>query len=196
MPNQRVLQNAYIGVFTNIEQVNEPQPSTTLTGVGIHPGDLGQRVELTQVGLGTKEYQKVLLDSGATSATAAGALAAGQTLYWKSKPNYLVTNDATQAIGGQSANSAFRNEVAGILTCTAPTAGNATWIQQKGNNTVVKSKSLTGVAGYWIVADTTTAQVDIVATGTAPTVQPLGKNNTVGAAQTVLNVDLDVPGIP
>jgi hypothetical protein len=195
MPNQRVVQNPYIGVFTNIEQVNEPQTGAGV--VGIHPGDLGQRAELTQVGAGTKEYQKVILDSGAVSAASGGALAAGQTLYWKNKATYTVTNDSTQAIGGQSANNAWRNEVAGVLTCTSPTAGNATWIQQKGNNTNVKSKSITPITGYWVVSDTTTAQVDQVATTTAPTVQPMGKMVSAGAvALTTLAVDLDIPGIP
>lgn len=196
MPNQRHVYNPYIGPFTDIEQVNEQQPSASYTGVGIHPGDIGQRAILTQKGVGTKEYQKVILDSGVSASTSGGVYTAGQTLYWKDKSRYIVTNDSVQAIGGQSANSAWRNEVAGILTCTGPTSGYATWIQQKGNNTIVKSKSLTAVAGYQIVSDTTTAQVDIVAAGTAVGVLPLGKNNTVGAAQTVLNVDLDIPGIP
>lgn len=197
MANIRVIQSPYIGPFSNIENVNEAPPSSTVTGVGIHVGELGGRTELTQTGTGTKEYQKVQLDSGATSATGVGAVAAGQLAYWKDKSKYLVTNDWTQAIGGQSANSAFRNEVAGVFT-NAVTAGNYTWIQQKGNTTVLKSVSSTGVAGYWVVGDTTasTAQVALVAAGTAPTVQPLGKNNSVGATLTTLNVDLDIPGIP
>lgn len=193
MANIRVIQSPYIGPFSNIEQVNEaPASSTTAPyGVGTHVGELGGRVELTQTGSGTKEYQKVQLDSGT-----AVAYATGQLLYWKNKASYIVTADAVQAIGGQSANSAFRNEVAGVLTVTSPTAGNYTWIQQKGNNTVLKSKSLTGVAGYQLVSDTTTAQADIVAAGTAITVVAIGKNNSVGAALTTLNCDLDIPGIP
>lgn len=197
MPNQRVTQNPYIGRFTNIEQVNEPQQSTTETGVGLHIGDLGQRCELTQAGVGTKEYQKVVLDSGATAATSGGLYAAGQTVYWKDKSRYIVTNDTVQAIGGLSANNAFRNEVAGVITATTITAGNATWIQQKGNNTNVKFKSGTPITGYWVVADTTAAQTDQVATTTAPVVQPMGKMVSAGAvALTTVTVDLDVPGIP
>lgn len=198
MSNSRWIVSPYIGPFANIEAVNESfSPSTAPYGVGIRVGELGARTGLTQTGVGTKEYQKVQLDSGATAATAIGVVAAGQLAYWKDKSKYLVTNDIVQALGGQSANSAFRNEVAGVFT-NAVTAGNFTWVQQKGNTTVLKSKSLTGVAGYWLVSDTTagTAQADIVATGTAPTVQSIGKNNTVGAAQTTLNADLDIPGIP
>ena len=67
MANIRVIQSPYIGPFSNIEAVNE---SSTSTGVGIHVGELGGRVELTQTGAGTKEYQKVQLDSG----VAAGSL--------------------------------------------------------------------------------------------------------------------------
>ena len=74
MPNIRVIQSPYIGPFANIEQVIE---SSTSTGVGIHLGEIGGRVELTQTGVGTKEYQKVQLDSGAVAASAAGAGATG-----------------------------------------------------------------------------------------------------------------------
>lgn len=201
MANIRVIQSPYIGPFSNIENVIE---SSTGSGVGIHVGELGGRVELTQTGVGTKEYQKVQLDSGAVAAAGGGAPTIGQIAYWKDKSKYLVTNDFLQAVGGQSANTAFRNEIAGVIvTPTAsfvPFAGLAPyiWVQQKGNNTVLKSKSVTGVAGYWVVGDNTasTAQADLVATGTAPTVQPIGKNNSVGATLTTLNVDLDVPGIP
>lgn len=183
MPNDRVVESAYIGPFANVEAVN--------TSSLFHPGELGIRVALTQTGSGAKEYQLVQLDSG----TAVATPAIGDVTYWKNKASYIVTRDSVQAVGGQSANSAFRNEVAGVLTVAA-TPGNFTFIQQKGNHTAVKSKSLTGVAGYQIVADTTTAQTDIVAAGTAVTVQSLGKNNSVGTTLTSLNVDLDIPGIP
>lgn len=197
MANIRVIQSPYIGPFSNIEAVNEP---STGSGIGIHVGELGGRVELTQTGAGTKEYQKVQLDSGVAVGVGPGVVATGQLAYWKLKANYIVTNDPGQAIGATSVvnvNTPFRNEVAGVFT-NAVTAGNYTWVQQKGNNTVLKSKSVTAIPGYWVVSDNTaaTSQVDLVATTTAPTVQPLGKNNTSGTAQTTLNVDLDIPGIP
>lgn len=197
MPNIRIIQSPYIGPFSNIEAVNE---SSTGSGVGIHVGELGGRVELTQTGSGTKEYQKVQLDSGAVAGSGPGVVAIGQLAYWKDKSKYLVTNDPAQAIGASSVanvNTPFRNEVAGVFT-VAGTAGNYMWVQQKGNSTVVKSKSVTGVPGYWVVSDNTaaTSQVDLVATGTAPTIQPLGKNVTGGSALTTLTVDLDIPGIP
>lgn len=197
MANIRVIQSPYIGPFSNIEAVNE---SSTTSGVGIHTGELGGRVELTQTGAGTKEYQKVQLDSGAIAGSGPGVVVAGQLAYWKNKASYIVTNDPGQAIGASSAgsvNSAFRNEVAGMFT-NAVTANNYTWIQQKGNTTVLKSKSLTGVAGYFLVSDNTanTAQADIVVSTGAPIVQTIGKNNSVGTALTTLNADLDIPGIP
>lgn len=191
MANIREVYSPYIGQFADIESVNESFSATVAPyGVGLAVGQLGARCILTQKGIGTKEYQKVQLDSGTAVTPASGSI-----VYWKDKSKYIVTGDAVQAVGGQSANSAFRNEVAGMLTTTV-TAGNYTWIQQKGNTTQLISKSLTGVAGYQLVSDTTTGQVDIVAAGTAPTVLALGKNNTVGAAKTVLNADLDIPGIP
>jgi|SRR5580765_210481 len=197
MANIRVIQSPYIGPFSNIEAVNE---SSTTSGVGIHVGELGGRVELTQTGAGTKEYQKVQLDSGAVAGSGPGIVAIGQLAYWKDKSKYLVTNDPGQAIGAASVintNTPFRNEVAGVFT-VAVTAGNYTWVQQKGNNTTVKSVSSTGVPGYWVVSDNTaaTSQVALVATTTAPTVQPLGKNVTAGSGLTTLTVDLDIPGIP
>jgi hypothetical protein len=201
MANIRVIQSPYIGPFSNIETVIE-NASSTQTGVGIHVGELGGRVELTQTGVGTKEYQKVQMDSGAVAAAGGGVPTLGQLVYWKDKSKYLVTNDSVQAVGGQSANNAFRNEVAGmIVTPTAsfvPFLGQSLyiWIQQKGNTASLKSKSVTAVAGYFLVSDTTTAQADIVVSTGAPIVQTIGKNNTVGAAQTTLNADLDIPGIP
>lgn len=194
MPANRVIESIYLGPFSSVESFN----SSTL----YKQGELGARVATG----GNKEYQLVQLDSGATAATGVGIVAVGQVAYWKDKTRYLVTNNFLAAVGGQSANNAFRNEIAGIFR-VAVTPGAAAdssgggyycFVQQKGNCSNVVSKSLTAVKGYWIVGDTTasTAQVDIVAAGTAPTVQPIGKCNQDGSSITSLNVDLDVPGIP
>jgi hypothetical protein len=194
MPANRVIESIYLGPFTSAEAFN----SSTL----YKQGELGARVATT----GGKEYQLVQLDSGATSANTVGIVAVGQVAYWKDKSRYLVTNDNRVCVGGQSANSAYRNEVAGIfrVAVTPGAAGDTSgggyycFVQQKGNCTNVVSKSLTAVKGYQIVGDNTsnTAQVDIVASGTAVTVQSLGKCNQDGSTITSLNVDLDVPGIP
>jgi uncharacterized protein with beta-barrel porin domain len=194
MPNDRVIETVYIGPFTNVEAVNV----ATL----FHPGELGARVALTQVGIASKEYQLVQLDSG----TAVATPAIGDLVYWKQigsggasgKSQYLVTRDSAQAVGGAgNANSAFRNEVAGVLV-NATTPGNFTFIQQKGNHTAVKFKSGAAVTGYSLVADTTTAQADLIASGTAITLMTLGRSNTnsAGVSITSINADLDIPGIP
>jgi len=200
MANIRVIQSPYIGPFANIEAVVEP---STGSGVGIHVGELGGRVELTQTGAGTKEYQKVQLDSGAVAATAAGAPTTNQLLYWKNKQTYTVTNDSRFAIGGQTTHG-WRNEVAGVLVQpqAALTAqiGLAPyiWIQQKGNCAAVKIASGSPNPGDTLISDTSaTAAEGLIATAsTAPVVLPLGRFTTVGTTVTVAPVDLDIPGIP
>lgn len=203
MANIRVIQSPYIGPFANVEAVVE---SSSSSGVGIHVGELGGRVELTQTGAGTKEYQKVQLDSGAVAASAAGAPTTNQVLYWKNKQTYTVTNDSRFAIGGQitGGTAPFRNEVAGILVqpqaslTTAIGTGPYIWVQQKGNCAAVKIASGSPNPGDQLVADTSTtaAQGVVVAAGTAVTVQSLGKFTTVGSSVVVAAVDLDIPGIP
>lgn len=196
MANIRVIQSPYIGPFSNVETVNEIPPSTTNTGIGIHQGELGGRVELTQTGSGTKEYQKCQIDSGAT-ATANLAPAIGQMLYWKNKASYIVTNDSRFAVGGQTT-SGWRNEVAGILLVAA-TPGNNVWLQQKGNCTTVNISSGSPNPGDLLIASTSTtlAQGTIVTAGSAaPVVQNLGKFALAQTTVTVATVDLDIPGIP
>lgn len=183
MPANRVVETYYIGPFSTIESVN--------TATLYKPGELGIRVDTT----GNKEYQLVQLDSGATSANTVGVVATGMIAYWKSKSSYIVTNDQRQSVGGLTAGA--RNEIAGVFT-NAVTAGNFTFIQQKGNNAAVKIVSSSPNIGDWIVGDNTanTAQGAVVAIGTAPTVQPIGKAAATGASVTTIAVDLDVPGIP
>jgi hypothetical protein len=201
MANIRVIQSPYIGPFSNIENVIE---SSTGSGVGIHVGELGGRVELTQTGVGTKEYQKVQLDSGAVAAAASGAPTLGEMVYWKDKSKYLVTNDSRFAVGGQTTNG-WRNEVAGIIV--TPTASLATfaglapyiWVQQKGNNTAVKITSSSPNPGDKLISDTSTtaAQGLIVTAGAAaPVVMELGRFSLAQTTVTSAAVDLDIPGIP
>jgi len=202
MANIRVIQSPYIGPFSNIEAVFE---SALTSGVGIHTGELGGRVELTQTGAGTKEYQKVQLDSGAVAATPAGAPTTNQLLYWKNKQAYIVTNDSRFAIGGQPSGAVgFQNEVAGVLvTPQATLTANIgipgyIWVQQKGNCAAVKIASGSPNPGDQLTANNsaTAAQGLVTATGTAPLTQSLGKFTTVGSSVVVAPVDLDIPGIP
>lgn len=200
MPNIRIIQSPYIGPFSNVEAVVE---ASTGSGVGIHVGELGGRVELTQTGAGTKEYQKVQLDSGAVAASAAGAPTTNQLLYWKNKQTYTVTNDSRFAIGGQTTHG-WRNEVAGVLVqpqaalTTAIGLAPYIWVQQKGNCAAVKIASGSPNPGDQLISDTsaTLAQGLIVAANTAPLTQSLGKFTTVGSSVVVAAVDLDIPGIP
>ena len=200
MANIRVIQSPYIGPFSNIEAVFEP---VSQSGVGIHVGELGGRVELTQTGSGTKEYQKVQLDSGAVAATTVGAPTTGELAFWKDKSRYIVTNDTLQAIGGQTTHG-WRNEVAGVfvtpqatLTANVGVAGYI-WVQQKGNCPTVKIASGSPAVGDKLIAGTvTTTAAGLIATAsTAPVVTPLGVFTTAAVTVTTAPVDLDIPGIP
>lgn len=118
---------------------------------------------------GAKTYSVVIVDSGATSANTVGAVAANQLLFWKSKVNRIVTNDARQAIGFSAA--AQGNEVAGIARCAVAVPGaGGTLINMliRGSNITVASGAGPTV-GMGLVADTTAnvAQVTNTAVGTA-----------------------------
>lgn len=166
------------------------------------PAELGMRVADTQ----GHEWQSVQLDSGATSATGIGAVAAGQLAYWKAGPagpgaGYIVTNDWRFALGGQSTNTGFRNFVAGAfqpITGTTYTAGNYIWVQTKGatsTNLALLSSATPGV-GDVLVSDNTasTAQVNSVNAGTAPTCMEVGIATGAKVSNTV-PADLNIPYI-
>ena len=179
MPSAREDATIYLGPFASIDLVNV----ATL----YKPGELGKHVVI-----GGREWQLVQLDSGAVAANGVGVVASGQLAYWKDKANYIVTNDFRQALG---ASTGCRNEVAGLFT-NAVTASYSTYLQIKGKSFVsVKLKSSSPAVGDWIVGDNTasTAQADVVAVATAPTVQPIGKANAAGSSVTTIGVDLDVP---
>ena len=153
------------------------------------PGELGVYYEFNQ-----NAYQIVQLDSGATSATPTGVVAANELAFWKDKANYIVTNDVRLAMGGQGANSAFRNFVAGVFRVAA-TAGNIVHVLQKGNSIAVKSDG-NGAIGDTAVADTstTTARVTAVTAGTAATCNPLGTIRGASSGGNI-NVDLNIPSV-
>lgn len=153
------------------------------------PGEMGVYYDF-----GQRSYQIVQLDSGATSATPTGAVATNQLAYWKDKANYIVTNDARFALGGQGANSAYRNFVAGVFRTTV-TAGNICHIIQRGNNIGVASDGSGAVGDSAICATSTTlAQVTNVAAGTAAGPQVLGVIRGP-AVSSVIPVDLNIPSI-
>ncbi len=181
MPHTRSTQTIHIGQRSSIRNMNEQTDP--------RPGELGGHVFVRG---SDEEYQKIVLDTGATSATPTGVVAQGQLAYWKSKgPNYIVTNDHRVAIGGEStSDNNKRNAVAGIFT-TAVTAGYFGVIQVGGNySTVLTNGDNNGKAGDYVIPSTTSSQADMVAAGTAPTNTSIGKCSGAEAASRVA-VDLN-----
>lgn len=167
-------------------------------GLGYNQGELGLTFE--QNG---NQYQEVQLDSGATSATPTGAVAAGQAAYWKDKSKYLVTNDSRQAVGG-STTSGFANEVAGVFRNAVPAVatvqgyGTVCMVLQKGRGISLKTPSTLTASNFGdaVIANSSTPRADFTntAAGTAPTNQRLG--TWVGASSGgFANADIDIPNI-
>lgn len=143
-----------------------------------------------------KTYQVVQLDSGATSATSTGAVAANDLAFWKDPNVYLVTNDQTQAVGGQVTN-AWRNFVAGVFRTTV-TAGNYCCILQRGENIPVNGAAGGGVGQTVIANSGSDADVTFEAVGTQATYQPLGiaREATADTTAGMVNVNLHIPSVP
>lgn len=163
---------------------------TDFYSMGGQPGDLGLAFE---AGNPARSYQRVQLDSGATSATPAGAVAVGDLLYWKDKSVYLVTNDSRFAMNGASAVGAYRNYGAGVARIAA-TAGNIIDICQRGQSIPCADGGNSFTAGETVFAEATTTDsaFDRTAVGTYPGVMVLGIARGA-AANGLVNVDLDIP---
>lgn len=164
---------------------------TDFNGMGGQPGSLGIAFQATPV---DRQYQRVQLDSGATSATPTGAVAANQIAYWKDKGNYIVTNDSRFALAGTVASGGYRNARAGIFR-SAPTPGNYIDILQKGRGIPVASDG-TGAAGdiAVVLASTTVPSVAAIAAGTAPTCLTVGVVRVASVASVIM-LDVDIPNI-
>jgi len=165
-------------------------PDTVNYNPNYAPGELGVYYDYVQ-----RSYQIVQLDSGATSATPFGAVAANQIAFWKDKTNYIVTNDNRFALGGApAANSAYRNFVAGVFR-NAGTPGNTMHILQRGNAINVASDGNGAIGDSAVVLVSASAnQVTNVAAGTAPGPVPLGQIRGA-AVSNVITVDLAIPSI-
>lgn len=163
--------------------------SADFNSMGGQPGGLGIKFEASPP---DRTYQRVQLDSGATSATPTGAVAANQLAYWKDKSVYLVTNDSRQAMGGAVASGGYVNYVAGIFRLAA-TAGNYIDILKRGRSIPVADGGNTYAAGEQVIAKAaaTTAAADRNAVGTAPVSQVIGVARGVAAGGNV-NVDVDI----
>lgn len=164
-------------------------PATPGTNIPYAGGDLGNAYDFND-----KTYQKVYLDSGATSASPAGVVAATQLAYWKDRTNYIVTNDSRFAMFGGVANS-WRNNIAGLFRAAVP-AGSFCWVLQRGRAVNVKEAG-SATQGMILISDTSTtaAQALGVAINTAPNCMTLGVVITATAAGTC-SVDFDMPNIP
>ena len=164
-------------------------PDTMNVSSLYNAGQIGQAYDVND-----RAYQCVQVDSGATSATPAGAVAANQLAYWKDRATYTVTNDSRFALlDGQS--TSFRNNVAGIFRVAA-TAGYYVNVLQEGRNISVKEVgSATG--GMTLCASTSTTAADALGTAinTACPAQQIGVVRTATSG-TTCTADVMIPNIP
>lgn len=190
-------------------------PQNTSVGFSTNPYLYGANADATNVAtlyaqaeLGVvfydqnNKYQRVLSDSGATSATPTGAIAAGQLAYWMGKEKKIVTNDSRFSLAGSPPGAGltgigFRNAVAGIFR-NAVTPGNYTDILQKGNGVLVASDN-TGTIGQVAIpsSSTTVPSVTASAIGTAPPYPSVGLIRAVptGTNPYTINVDVDIASV-
>lgn len=182
MPNTPNTQTMHMGNASGPDAFNE--------SVLEDPGQLGAPHHSSD-----SSYQRVKLDSGATSATTVGAVAANQLAYWKDKDSYVVTNDSRQTIGGPISTGAFRNFVAGVFR-TSVTAGYYCDILQSGDNISVADGGNTFVVGASVIAESgTAAAADVIAVGVAPTYRVLGIARGAASGGNV-SVDVSIAPIP
>jgi len=156
------------------------------------PGELGCAFSDQNTG---RNYARVKLDSGATSATPTGAVAANQLAFWKDRAAFIVTNDKRMAGEAAVTNGAVNN-VAGVFA-NAATAGYYTDIVIAGRAVSVAGDN-SGSIGFLTIVDTTasTARVIGLATATtAPVSQVIGRiSGTPSAGVTPVDVLLGFIG--
>lgn len=167
------------------------------------PGEIGKVFVDQNTGNG---YIRVFLDSGATSSTTVGAVAANQLAFWKDRSKNLVTNDPNFNDTGTPASCV--NRVAGIFQ-TAVTAAPGTnnslgqpvqyycdLLVYGKNVPVLATQGVVVAPGSAVIADGTTGRSKCVTNvTTAPTQQLLGysRSSTVsGLAGTLGTFNADV----
>jgi hypothetical protein len=189
-------------VYPRIANPFMPQGTAALTNSPTPfyaPGEIGGAFneQMTQ-----GSYLRVKLDSGATSATAVGAVAAGQLAFWKDQLNNIVTNDKNQCDVGPSG---AINRVAGIFQLAVSTAPGVNGsdgqpvqyvcdlvIQKRAFNVAATGTILAGTA---FIADTTanTARgISQATVTTAPVSQVIGicSSSTLASGLTPVNVNI------
>jgi len=165
------------------DQTNAPSPHFA-------PGELGYAFSDQNTG---GEYLRAQLDSGATSATAVGAVVAGQLAFWKDESRAIVTNDKNQCDVGPAG---AINRVAGIFQNAVSATPNVNGPDGQPRmymcDLVIKKRAYptqatgTIILGAQALADTTanTARaLSGAAVNTAPVSQVLG----VWASATITN---------
>jgi hypothetical protein len=189
-------------VYPRIANPFMPQGTAALTNSPTPfyaPGEIGGAFnEQTTQG----SYLRVKLDSGATSATAVGAVAAGQLAFWKDQLNSIVTNDKNQCDVGPSG---AINRVAGIFQLAVSAAPGVNGsdgqpvqyvcdlvIQKRAFNVAATGTILAGTA---FIADTTanTARgISQATVTTAPVSQVIGicSSSTLASGLTPVNVNI------
>jgi len=137
------------------------------------PGELGCIFNDQNTG---NEYLRVQVDSGATSSTPSGAIAAGQVAYWKNFALSLVTNDSRFCDAGPTA---YINRIAGVfqLVPTNYAGTNGTDGQPKLSmvDLIVKGQNVS-------VLCSTTPATGQLATGVNTTTTPTCTATAVGTA--------------
>lgn len=191
MPHTNRDQTLYVQTENPDTWTFPPNTATSLptpTGNRIQ-GELGKAYDWND-----RTYQRVRLDSGATSATSVGVVAANELAYWKDRANYIVTNDSAQGLIADAANS-FRNNVAGIFRSAVP-AGYYCDILVRGRNIAVKEVG-SATAGMQLICSTSTTAADAlgVAIGSAAVVQLLGVVTTATSGTTCYAA-VDISNIP
>lgn len=140
-----------------IQKIRGGNPDAMNDPIDPYRSELGQKFTIND-----RDYQKVQLDSGATSATPAGSQKQYHTAYWKDRNAGLATNDARMCLLGI-------RDLAGVFPCVV-TPGNLTAIwtgRSRAVSAIVDGSSF--VAGDGVVSDTAAngPQGTRVAAGTA-----------------------------
>ncbi len=175
-----------------------PTPDDTNISVADWDAVAGQRGQLGVVHeYNARTYQRLKTDSGATSATPTGAVAANQLAFWRYQGDstvqpYTVTNDRRFAMNLGAATNAYANFVAGIFRVAA-TAGNYVDILTKGSNIAVADGGNTFAAGETVFAELdSAAAANRTAVGTMPSYLTLGRARGAASGGNV-NCDIDIP---
>ena len=176
-------------VYQRIQNPYMPQGTANLTNTPTlyAPGELGCAFYDPNT---DRAHARVLADSGATSASAAGIIAVGQLAFWKNRQAAIVTNNKQFA---QSGPTGAINDVAGVFAL-AVTAGYYCDIIIQGRSVPVLSDG-TALIGAQATADTTANVARVVYTtgvNTAPVSQVIGIMRSSTVTNNLVPVDVNL----